>query len=645
MTGLAYTVGIIHYRDPAAIERLLGSISTWSQPPTRILVADNSSDLARSVLAAAPAAIPAEIVDMGTNEGYAGAANRLLDSLSDPEGAFLLLTQDADLAPNSAELLAETLRANPTAAVAAPLLLFTQDRRRVFSAGGIITRRGRTLHPEQGDVWSPGQMEEVPCKEVDWADGACLMLRVLTVQDIGLFDPAYFLYVEEVDLQFRLRKRGYKVLLNPAAVAYQQPGPYSLYYKYRNLPRFTRTHRKDLRPWPWAVALPKDSLRMLRQGRFSEPFWAIRGLLDHVLGATGSRPKTLWAPLGRRRDASRKSLPSDGTESVTLVVEAEPSLAPPGIRRRYEHVVSWLTSQGVRSNTRVLMPASAQGESRARRFSRVIEQRRLLADDLPKDGTVLLLGLGAAHILILAGCLARSRRKVWYDACDSWSLQFVSRLRTKNLGTIAPAAVGLVLQLFASRSLSVSYITERDRRSDRFLNRRRRTTVIEPAAPDELLRLPSFSGERPTRVVVSADFTAFHNSAGVQNLLDAWGAVVHFPNVELQLYGKGVEGVPAPSGVRAVGWSDSIVDVYAGPTLVTISNVGGSGIPNKLVDAVAAQRPIVLHESMRAFLRPHPWLFFYSSREGLADRLSEALDREYNFDPENPIRMSGVSGV
>lgn len=645
MTGLAYTVGIIHYRDPAAVGRLLTSISTWLQPPSRILVADNSSDLASSVLTAAPAGVPAEIIDMGSNEGYAGAANRLLAHLSVAEGAFLLLTQDADLGPNSAGLMAETLRTNPSAAVVAPLLLFAEDRMRVFSAGGVITRRGRTLHPEQGEMWCPGQWDALPSREVDWADGACLMLRVTAVRDVGLFDPNYFLYVEEVDLQFRLRLRGHKVLLNPAAVAYQQPGPYSLYYKYRNLPRFTRAHRTNLRPWPWAVALPKDSVRMLRQRRFSEPLWALRGLLDHFRGASGPRPKSLFASLVRRSDASEKSVLGNETTSVDLIVETEPALAPPGIRRRYEHVLSWLESQEIRPNTHVLLPGNASGESRGRRFLRVVGQRRSLAKELPEDGTVLVLGLGAAHMLLIAGFLARSRQGVWYDACDSWSMQFVSRLRTRRLSTIAPAAIGSVLQLLTRRNLSVSYITERDRRSDRFCNGGRRTAVIDPTAPAELLGLPPLSGERPTRVVVTADFTAFHNAAGVAALVEAWGAITRLPSVELELYGKGVGEVPAYPGIRAVGWSDSIADVYAGPTLVTISNVAGSGIPNKLIDAVAAQRPMVLHESMKVFLRPHPWLFFYSSRDDLVVRLSEALDREYTFDPKEPIRLMEVSDV
>lgn len=636
MSALEYSVGIIHYRDPHAIEQLLRSITGWSQRPAKVLIADNSGDLATSVLDATPEGVPAEIIQMGSNLGYAGAANRLLLQVAAFDGAFLLLTQDADLAPDSAEILVSTLQGNPAAAVAAPILLFTKDRARIFSAGGIITRRGRTLHPDQGEEWDADKWDEVRSMEIDWADGACLMLRPQAIRDVGMFDPDFFLYVEEVDLQFRLRLKGYKVLLAPAALAYQQPGPYSLYYKYRNLPRFTRIHRNHFKPWPWLIALPKDSLRMARQGRFSEPLWALRGLLDHARGASGPRPQSLLAPQSARSERLHEL---DKSVTVVLVAEGDPASAPPGIRRRHEHVTSWLTSRQIPFTSRVLLTPSASAGGKARRFLRVLAQRRQLQTELPADSSVMILGLGAAHMLLLAGTLARSGQDVWYDTCDSWWMQLKSRTRTRSIGTIAPAVLGLVLQRVISRRLSVSYITERDRRSDRLVNSGRISMVIRPAAPVELLELPPLSGARPTRAVMSADFTAFHNSEGVVAVLAAWPAVARASGVELQLFGKGVESVRLPDGVRSVGWSQSIADIYDGTTLVVISNIGGSGIPNKLIDAVAAQRPVVLHESMRVFLRPHPWLSFYSSPQELIARCSVALEGNYTFDPTNPISL------
>ena len=51
---------------------------------------------------------------------------------------------------------------------------------------------------------------------VDWASGACLLVRRDAAVAAGLFDERYFLYEEDVDLCAALRARGGRVLFTPA---------------------------------------------------------------------------------------------------------------------------------------------------------------------------------------------------------------------------------------------------------------------------------------------------------------------------------------------------------------------------------------------------------------------------------------------
>jgi GT2 family glycosyltransferase len=55
------------------------------------------------------------------------------------------------------------------------------------------------------------------CQPVDWITSACLMLRRRALDEVGLLDEQYFIYGDEVDLQFRLRRAGWQVYFVPEA--------------------------------------------------------------------------------------------------------------------------------------------------------------------------------------------------------------------------------------------------------------------------------------------------------------------------------------------------------------------------------------------------------------------------------------------
>jgi N-acetylglucosaminyl-diphospho-decaprenol L-rhamnosyltransferase len=53
--------------------------------------------------------------------------------------------------------------------------------------------------------------------EVDWVQGACLMVRREVIEEVGLLDEAYFMYSEELDWQRRIAAAGWKVVYLPLA--------------------------------------------------------------------------------------------------------------------------------------------------------------------------------------------------------------------------------------------------------------------------------------------------------------------------------------------------------------------------------------------------------------------------------------------
>jgi len=149
------------------------------------------------------------------NRGFVSAANRGIEA-SRGQWVFLL-NNDVTLAPDCLERLMHAARTG-AAGMFAPLVLWTEDDRLIYSAGDGVDRNGR---PFSQGYKLPREQFHPPMEPFGVSGGYGLFRRDL-LDDVGLFDPAFGAYFEDSDLCFRARWAGYRAAVVLDAVAWHE---------------------------------------------------------------------------------------------------------------------------------------------------------------------------------------------------------------------------------------------------------------------------------------------------------------------------------------------------------------------------------------------------------------------------------------
>ena len=177
----------------------------------------------------------------------------------------LLLNEDSELEPGATMALYEALDAHPEAAVAGATLVTHGGEQQPsawrFPGPLAATLAALWLH-RRFVVQSRGSR----VREVDWVQSAALLVRSDAAEAVGYFDPAFFVYSDEVDFCKRLRDAGWDVLYVPDARAVSHErlddgGARRIVELSRNRDRYMRKHHSPgaartvrwLTAWTYAV--------------------------------------------------------------------------------------------------------------------------------------------------------------------------------------------------------------------------------------------------------------------------------------------------------------------------------------------------------------------------------------------------------
>jgi hypothetical protein len=202
-----------------------------------VLVVDNASsdDSVARVRAHFP---EVRVIENPENIGFAGGNNVGLRCAIERSYEYVyLLNQDTVV---DAGFLAESLEVaetDPSIAAVQSKILLHRDRRRINTIGNEIHFLGFAFSGGYGAL-DEGGAAQGSCVEITYASGAAVLLRVSALEQTGLFNEELFLYHEDVDLGWRQRLMGRRVVLAPRSVVYHKyefsKGARKFYYMERN---------------------------------------------------------------------------------------------------------------------------------------------------------------------------------------------------------------------------------------------------------------------------------------------------------------------------------------------------------------------------------------------------------------------------
>lgn len=214
-SGPRVTVVVVTHRAADFLQAALDGLAAQTVPH-RLLVIDNaSSDGTAAILthAVQTGAVPAESVHrMASNTGFAGAVAAALPMVTTTFTA--LLNDDAVPDPNWLEELLSAADGDSTAAAWTSLLVLA-DR------PGVVNNTGAALNEKWYgiDVNAGKSVEEIPARVLDvfgFCGGAAL-LRTAALRAVGGFPAEFFLYYEDLETSWQLRRAGWSIRTVPTA--------------------------------------------------------------------------------------------------------------------------------------------------------------------------------------------------------------------------------------------------------------------------------------------------------------------------------------------------------------------------------------------------------------------------------------------
>ncbi len=238
-------VVILNYKVKKEVLGCLKSLLDSSYKNLQIILVDNNSD--DRIEEEVKKYKEVEFIQSGENLGYTGGNNIGMKKLLEDGCEYIfVLNPDTQITKGCIFELVDAMEEDKEIGVCGPKILF-DDRETIWFAGGKFDTDnvlGSHIGVDEKDL---GQYNED--RECDYISGAAFFIRASVLKRVGLYDERFFLYYEDSDLCYRIKKVEKKIMYISSATVYHGNAkstgvgsPLQDYFITRNRMLFAKKH-------------------------------------------------------------------------------------------------------------------------------------------------------------------------------------------------------------------------------------------------------------------------------------------------------------------------------------------------------------------------------------------------------------------
>ncbi len=219
---LDLTIVIVSYNTRDMLRECLRSIASATEGITSEtwVVDNNSPDKSADMVAVEFSEV--RLIANDRNAGFTRANNQALRQSQSRHG--VILNPDTECRPGSLTTLVRYLDAHPEVGAVGPRLLNTDGSLQPNGArfpnplqDFLVVSELRFISRKAFERWSRMRDDFDADCELDVVSGACMMVRREAIEKVGVLDEDFFMFYEEVEWCWRIKKAGWKVVYVSAA--------------------------------------------------------------------------------------------------------------------------------------------------------------------------------------------------------------------------------------------------------------------------------------------------------------------------------------------------------------------------------------------------------------------------------------------